>query len=148
MSKVLIADDEKNIRSSLSLAFRMEGYEVLTVENGRRALDAVERGGIDLLVLDLQMPELDGIATLGELRRRGHMLPTMILTAHGSVEKAVEATRLGAFDFVEKPPHAEKILLTARNALRQARLEEENRELRSRLEELEMLLKLQQKSKD
>jgi DNA-binding NtrC family response regulator len=134
MKTVLIADDEKNIRTSLGVAFRLDGYEVRTVENGRQALEAVERGGIDLIVLDLQMPELDGMETLRELRRREHGVPVMILTAHGTVETAVEATRLGAFDFVEKPPHAEKILLTARNALRQASLEDENRRLREEFE--------------
>jgi DNA-binding NtrC family response regulator len=72
---------------------------------------------------------------LREIRRRGHDLPVMILTAQGSIEKAVEATRLGAFDFVEKPPLSEKILLMARNALRQAHLEEENRELRADVEQ-------------
>jgi len=130
MKTVLIADDEKNIRTSLGVAFRLDGYEVRTVENGHQALEAVERGGIDLVVLDLQMPELDGMGTLRELRRRELNVPVMFLTAHGTVETAVEATKLGAFDFVEKPPHAEKILLTARNALRQASLEEENRRLR------------------
>ena len=130
MKTVLIADDEKNIRMSLGVAFRMDGYEVRTVEDGRRAVDAVERGGIDLVVLDLQMPELDGIETLRELRERGHEVPVMILTAHGTVERAVAATKLGAFDFVEKPPHSERILVTARNALRQASLEEENQQLK------------------
>jgi DNA-binding NtrC family response regulator len=134
MTTVLIADDEKNIRTSLGVAFRLDGYEVRTVENGRQALEAVERGGIDLVVLDLQMPELDGLETLRELRHREHSVPVMFLTAHGSIESAVEATRLGAFDFVEKPPHAEKILLTARNALRQASLEDENRRLREELD--------------
>jgi len=134
MKTVLIVDDEKNIRTSLGVAFRLDGYEVRTVENGRQALEAVERGGIDLVVLDLQMPQLDGMETLRELRRREISVPVMSLTAHATVETAVEATKLGAFDFVEKPPHAEKILLTARNALRQASLEEENRRLREEFE--------------
>jgi DNA-binding NtrC family response regulator len=134
MKTVLIADDERNIRNSLAVAFRLEGYEVQTVENGRQAVDTVDRGGIDLVVLDLQMPEMGGLEALRELRRRGSDVPVMILTAHGSIESAVEATRLGAFDFAEKPPHAEKILVTARNALRQANLEEENRELREEAE--------------
>ena len=130
MTRVLIADDERNIRRSLGATFRLEGYQVETADDGRQALGVLEDGQIDLMVLDLQMPELDGLETLRELRRRGHEVPVMILTAHGTIEKAVEATRLGAFDFVEKPVHSEKILLSARNALRQADLEQENRELR------------------
>jgi len=128
---VLIADDEKNIRDSLASTFRLEGYEVATVEDGDQAVRAVESGGFDLLLLDLQMPKLDGLQALQKLRELGHELPVIFLTAHGTIEKAVEAVRLGAFDFIEKPPHSEKILLSAKNALRQVDLEEENRELRS-----------------
>ncbi len=130
MTRVLIVDDEKNIRQSLGTTFRLEGWEVEIAGDGRQALGVLEDGGVDLVLLDLQMPHMDGLETLREMRRRGHEAPVMILTAHGSIESAIEATRLGAFDFVEKPPHAEKILVTARNALRQANLEEENRELR------------------
>jgi len=135
MTTVLIADDEPNIRNSLGTSFRLEGYRVETAEDGRAALAAIEAGGIDLVVLDLQMPVMDGLEVLREARRRGHAMPMMILTAHGTIEKAVEATRLGAFDFVEKPPRSDRILLTARNALRQAHLEEENRELRGEAEQ-------------
>jgi DNA-binding NtrC family response regulator len=131
---ILIVDDEPNIRSSLGTAFRLEGYRVETAADGPSALRAVDAGGVDLVVLDLQMPGMDGMEVLQELRRRGLRLPVMILTAHGTIEKAVQATRLGAFDFVEKPPRSERILLTARNALHQARLEAENRELRDEAE--------------
>jgi len=134
MKTILIADDEPNIRTSLGTAFRLEGYRVEAAEDGPQALAAVEAGEIDLVVLDLQMPGMDGLEVLRELRRRGHQVPVMILTAHGTIDKAVEATRLGAFDFVEKPPRSDRILLTARNALHQARLEEENRELRGEAE--------------
>jgi DNA-binding NtrC family response regulator len=131
MSTVLIVDDEKNIRSSLATTFELEGYAVATATNGVEALEVIGRGGIDLVLLDLQMPALDGIGALRRLREEGHDLPVIFLTAHGTIEKAVEAVRLGAFDFIEKPPHAERILITAKNALRQNELEEENRELRS-----------------
>jgi two-component system nitrogen regulation response regulator NtrX len=131
MSTILIADDERNIRSTLSNTFQMEGYDVVAVEDGEQAVTAVERGAIDLALLDLQMPKLDGLAALRKLRELKHDIPAIFLTAHGTFEKAVEAVReLGAFDFIEKPPHAEKILVSAKNALRQAELEEENRELR------------------
>jgi DNA-binding NtrC family response regulator len=134
MRTVLIADDEKNIRSSLKTTFRLGGYRVETAENGRQAIEAVERGAIDLVILDLQMPELDGTETLKELRKKGHEVPVVFLTAHGSVEGAVEAVKLGAFDFIEKPPHADRLLLAAKNALRQVELEEENLELQTRFD--------------
>jgi DNA-binding NtrC family response regulator len=130
MSTVLIVDDEKNIRSSLTTTFELEGFRVVTAADGAEALSALERGGVDLVLLDLQMPGLDGIGVLRGMREQGQEQPVIFLTAHGTIERAVEAVRLGAFDFLEKPPHAERILLTARNALRQAELEEENRELR------------------
>jgi DNA-binding NtrC family response regulator len=131
VKRLLVADDEKNIRATLATTFKLEGYRVETAENGKQALELVEGGGIDAIVLDLQMPELDGLETIAELRRRGHEQPVIFLTAHGSVERAVEAVRLGAFDFIEKPPHADKMLVAVRNALRQSALEEENRELRA-----------------
>ena len=130
MNTVLIVDDSKNIRSTLATTFRLENFRVEQAEDGEQALAAVERGGVDLLLMDLQMPGLDGMDVLRELRSRGHAQPVIFLSAHGTIDRAVEAVRLGAFDFLEKPPHAERILLTARNALRQAELEEENSELR------------------
>ncbi len=131
---VLITDDEKNIRNTVAATFRMEGYGVETAEDGEQAIAAVEKGGIDLVLLDVQMPGIDGLETLRRLRELGHEIPVIFLTAHGSIERAVEAVRLGAFDFIEKPPHADKILFSARNAMRQVDLEEENRELRGAVE--------------
>jgi len=121
MRTILIADDEKNIRETVATTFRLEGFHVETAENGTRAIAAVERGGVDVALLDLQMPGLDGMETLRGLRDLGHRLPVIFLTAHGTIERAVEAVRLGAFDFLEKQPHAEKLLLAVRNALRQRR---------------------------
>ncbi len=131
MTTLLVVDDEKNIRQSLANTFRLEGYRVQTADDGQAAVEAIEQGGVDLLLMDLQMPRLDGIRALARIRELGHELPVVFLSAHGTIEKAVEAVRLGAFDFIEKPPHSEKILLVVRNALRQAALEEENRELRA-----------------
>ena len=130
MRHVLIADDEKNIRSSVATTLKLDGYSVELAENGEEALAAAARGGIDLVMLDLQMPGIDGFETLRRLRERGDGVPVLFLTAHGTIEKAVEAVRLGAFDFIEKPPNSDRILLAVRNALRQSELESENRELR------------------
>ncbi len=134
MSTILVADDERNIRRSLQTTFSLEGYTVETVSDGEQAFALVERGGIDLVFLDWQMPNQDGLTTLRRLREAGHDLPVVFLSAHGTIERAVEAVRLGAYDFIEKPPHAERLLLTTKNALRQAALVEENRELRGEAE--------------
>ena len=135
MPTILITDDEPNIRKTLSQTFKLEGYRVETAGDGRQALGVLEDGGIDLVMLDLQMPHMDGLETLRELRKRGHAMPVMLLTAHGSIDVAVEAIKLGAFDFLEKPPHSEKVLLAARNALRQADLAAENAELRGEVDQ-------------
>ena len=134
MHTILVVDDEKNIRSSLAATFRLEGYAVTEAADGPQGIAAVERGGIDAVVLDLQMPGLDGMETLARLRHLGHSVPVVFLTAHGTIDLAVAAVRLGAFDFIEKPPQADRILLTVANALRQADLEQENRELRGEAE--------------
>jgi DNA-binding NtrC family response regulator len=129
MSTILIADDEKNIRGALARSLRLEGYAALEAENGADALAQIETGDVDLVILDLNMPQLDGLALLEKMQERGLAIPSLVLTAHGSIEKAVRAIRLGAFDFIEKPPGAERILLAVQNALRMGRLEEENKRL-------------------
>jgi len=130
MPTILIADDEKNIRQTLARALRLEGYATEEAEDGARALQRLEAGEIDLVVLDLQMPVLDGIGLLEAMAERRIQVPALVLTAHGSIEKAVRAVRLGAFDFIEKPPSVERIVLSIANALRYAGLQDENRRLR------------------
>ena len=130
MKSVLVADDEKNIRSTVATTLRLEGYRVETAADGAEVLAAAGRGSFDLVLLDLQMPVMNGLDALRGLRARGDSVPVIFLTAHGTIGKAVEAVRLGAYDFIEKPPNSDRILLAVRNALRHAALEEENRELR------------------
>jgi len=129
MPTILIADDEKNIRATLARALGLEGYATEEAEDGARALARIETGDIDLLLLDLQMPVMDGLALLERLAGRDRRLPVIVLTAHGSIEKAVRAVRLGAVDFIEKPPSSERILVAVANALRLERLTQENRRL-------------------
>src|SRR5262245_50452847 len=129
MATILVADDEKNIRSTLARGLQLEGHATVEAENGLEALALLEAGDIDLVILDLQMPGLDGLGLLEKMRERGLGVPSLVLTAHGSIEKAVRAVRLGAFDFIEKPPGAERILLAVENALKVGRLEQENRRL-------------------
>jgi two-component system nitrogen regulation response regulator NtrX len=127
---VLVVDDEPQILQVVGGLLLDEGFEVLTALDGESALRQVAEGAPDLVLLDIAMPGLDGLEVLAELKRQYPLLPVVMISAYGSVENAVKATRLGAYDFIEKPPHADKILLTLRNALEMARLTEENRRLR------------------
>ncbi len=129
MPTILVVDDEKNIRATLSRGLRLEGFATLEAADGAEALARLDEDEVDLLIVDLQMPVLDGLGLLEELGRRGKDLPALVLTAHGTIEKAVRAVRLGAADFIEKPPAMERILVAVRNALRVATLERENRRL-------------------
>jgi two-component system nitrogen regulation response regulator NtrX len=128
--KVLIIDDEEAIRSSLKMIFEYEGYDCLLAANGPAGLKIAEKESPDLVLLDIKMPQLDGMDVLKQIKAADDSPPVVILSGHGTVKTAVEATKLGAYDFIEKPPESERILLVARNALSQRRLTEENRRLK------------------
>ena len=134
MPTILIVDDEKNIRATLARGLRLEGYRTSEAANGRDALSVIEDGDVDAVLLDVQMPEMDGFAMLEDLRARGSTIPVIVLTAHGTIERAVRAVKLGAYDFVEKPPSMERILLAVGNALDRHRLAEENSRLAAETE--------------
>ncbi len=127
---LLVVDDEPQILQAVSGILQDEGFEVLTAPDGEAALKMVGEDLPDLVLLDIALPGMDGLEVLDRLKRQYSTLPVVMISAYGSVENAVKATRLGAYDFIEKPPHADKILLTVRNALEMARLSEENRRLR------------------
>ncbi|HVQ34914.1 MAG TPA: sigma-54 dependent transcriptional regulator [Candidatus Bathyarchaeia archaeon] len=129
MPTILIVDDEKNIRATIARGLRLEGFRTLEAENGEEALAILEDQGADAALLDVEMPKRDGLATLEAMRDRGIAVPAIVLTAHGSIERAVRAVKLGAFDFIEKPPSMERILLAVANALDRGRLVSENRRL-------------------
>src|SRR5574342_1335176 len=133
-STVLIVDDEAGVRSALSGVLRDEGYAVEAVESGEACLDRVARGPYDVIVLDIWLPGMDGLATLARLRERRVDSPVIMISGHGNIESAVRAIKMGAFDFVEKPLSLEKTVLVVRNALRQRTLEVENRALRARVD--------------
>src|SRR3982075_3765911 len=131
---ILIVDDEPGVRSALSGVLRDEGYEVEAVPSGEACLDRVTRGPVDLIVLDVWLPGMDGLATLARLRERQVEAQVVLISGHGNIESAVRAIKMGAFDFVEKPLSLEKTVLVIRNALHQRRLEAENRALRARVD--------------
>jgi two-component system nitrogen regulation response regulator NtrX len=133
MSSILIVDDEAGVRASLGGVLRDEGYRVDAVDSGEACLEQVTRQAYDVLLLDVWLPGIDGLATLERLRQRRVDAQVIMISGHGSVESAVRATKLGAFDFLEKPLALEKTVLAVRNALRQRRLEVENTRLRARV---------------
>jgi len=108
VKRVLIADDEINIRRVLEAILRRDGYEVVTAANGLEALAGMNRG-VHTVITDLKMPGLDGMALLRKLSADYPDVPVVMITAHGSVENAVEAVKLGAFDYLEKPFEQEQI---------------------------------------
>ena len=131
---VLIVDDEAGVRSALSGVLRDEGYNVDAVDSGEACLDRASRAPYDVIVLDIWLPGIDGLATLERLRERRVDAPVVMISGHGNIESAVRAIKLGAFDFVEKPLSLEKTVLVVGNAVRQRRLEAENRALRAHVD--------------
>jgi two-component system, NtrC family, nitrogen regulation response regulator NtrX len=131
---VLIVDDEAGVRSALSGVLRDEGYAVDAVESGEACLDRVTRSPYDVIVLDIWLPGIDGLATLARLRERRVDAPVVMISGHGNIESAVRAIKMGAFDFVEKPLSLDKTVLVVGNAVRQRRLEAENRALRAHVD--------------
>ena len=131
---ILVVDDEAGVRASLTGILGDEGYLVDAVESGEAGLLALESREYDLLLLDVWLPKMDGIETLSRVRTLDPDLPVVVISGHGSIETAVKAVRMGARDFVEKPLSLEKTLLVVKNALRQQRLETENRALKEQIE--------------
>jgi two-component system nitrogen regulation response regulator NtrX len=128
---VLIVDDEAGVRSALGGVLRDEGYAVEAVESGEACLDRVTRTPFDVIILDIWLPGMDGLVTLSRLRERRVDSPVVMISGHGNIESAVRAIKMGAFDFVEKPLSLDKTVLVVGNAVRQRRLEVENRALRA-----------------
>jgi two-component system nitrogen regulation response regulator NtrX len=131
---ILIVDDEAGVRASLGGVLRDEGYRVDTVESGEACLEQVGRESYDLILLDIWLPGIDGMVTLERLVARAVDVPVIMISGHANIEAAVKATKLGAFDFIEKPLSLDKTVLVVRNALRQRQLEIENRALRARVD--------------
>ena len=118
---VLVVDDEELIRWSLAEHLKAEGYTVNEAANGQEALEQVNAAAPDVILLDLKMPVMDGLSTLRRLREDGHEIPVIVLTAHGGVESAVEATRLGAADYLSKPFDLREISIVVKKAIDEER---------------------------
>ncbi|MFQ5767225.1 MAG: sigma-54-dependent transcriptional regulator [Acidobacteriota bacterium] len=129
---VLIIDDERGVRESLQMVLEYEGFRVSTAASGKEGLEQAAATPPDLIFLDVRMPGMDGLELLGRLRQAGVPAPVIVISGHGTISTAVQATKLGAFDFIEKPLGTDQVLLSAKNALRQRRLEEEVERLSGR----------------
>jgi len=130
---ILVVDDEPGVRSMLEAILKDEGYGVTAVGTGEDGVAAAARRPFDAMLLDVWLPGIDGIETLSRIKAQGIDAEIVMISGHSTIETAVKATKLGAFDFVEKPLSLEKTLLVLRNALRQRRLEKRNRSLLDQL---------------
>ena len=129
-ARLLIVDDEENVRVSMAGILEDEGFAVDAVASGEECLEAVDRHSYDAAFLDVWLPGKDGISVLEEVKNKCPGLYIIMISGHGSIETAVRATKLGAFDFIEKPLSVEKIMLVLNHALSQSHLEAENHNLR------------------
>jgi DNA-binding NtrC family response regulator len=132
-ARLLVVDDDPNTLASLSRAFRLAGYEATVCDSALRALELAKSERFDLILSDVVMPGRDGLTLLEDLKNAGVPTPVVMISGQASIEMAVRATRLGAVDFLEKPLSTEKLMVTVENVLKLSRLEQENRELRTRL---------------
>ena len=128
--RILIIDDEAAIRDSLKMTLEYDGYDVMQAATGEEGVKLVEREAPDLVFLDIKMPGMDGLEVLQKLRHLVEVTPFVVISGHADITTAVEATRLGAFDFIEKPLERERVLVTVRNAVDTRRLKTENKSFR------------------
>jgi DNA-binding NtrC family response regulator len=135
MATILVVDDEASIRRTLREILEYEDYGVDAVVDGEEALSAIRSNAYDLVLLDVKMPKLDGMEVLKAIAEEAPELPVVMISGHGTIETAVEATKLGAYDFIEKPPDLNRLLLTVRNALDHGQLETQNRRMRQAISE-------------
>jgi two-component system, NtrC family, nitrogen regulation response regulator NtrX len=137
---ILIVDDESGIRESLGALLRDEGYEAEAVASGEECLERIGRRQFDLILLDVWLKKMDGLETLEQIQTRDDAPMVVMISGHGNIETAVRATKLGAFNFIEKPLSLDTVILVVRNSLEYLRLESENRRLRAELEEKHQIL--------
>ena len=142
MRTILIVDDEQNMQSVLRILFQSKGYNTKVAANGREAIEVLSsHDPVDLVISDLKMPEMDGIALLKQIKILWPALPFILITAYGTIERAVEAMKLGAVDFITKPFNKELILHTLDRIWEFHRLERENKVLKEDQKEHDMIFR-------
>jgi two-component system nitrogen regulation response regulator NtrX len=140
-AKILVVDDEENIRKSLKMIFEYEGYQFIEAADGDEALTLIEDTvDLDLVLLDIKMPGKNGLEVLAEIKKRPYAPEVIMISGQGTIQTAVEATKLGAFEFLEKPLHRDRVLLSIRNALNQNILRRECQDLRKKAEKRHELI--------
>ena len=139
-TSVLIVDDEKGVQTSVQGILEDAGYKALAVSSGEEALEMLAEEKYPVVLLDIWLPGIDGLQTLAKIRQSAPEVVVIMISGHGSIETAVRSTKLGAFDFVEKPLSLEKTLLVVKNAFHQYQLEEENRNLRKQIEQEHVMI--------
>jgi two-component system, NtrC family, nitrogen regulation response regulator NtrX len=137
---ILIVDDESSIRQSLKGVLEDEGYQVTLADSGESCLDLLRRRGFDLILLDVWLPGMDGLEVLQSIKQADERAEVIMISGHGTIETAVRATKLGAFDFLEKPLSLEKTLILVKNAIAARKLRGENRELKRQLRGQDMIV--------
>ncbi len=133
MSKILLIDDEVSIRQTLKEILEYEKYQVEEVANGAEGLKKIENEHFDLVLCDIKMPKMDGMELLNAVYEKGIEIPFIMISAHGTIDNAVEATKKGAFDFISKPPDLNRLLVSVRNALDKSSLMAETKTLRKKV---------------
>jgi two-component system, NtrC family, nitrogen regulation response regulator NtrX len=134
MHNILIVDDEPGIRQSLKGVLEDEGYKTFAVGSGEACLEALEKRSFDVILLDIWLPGMDGLEALGRIKQADDAPEVIMISGHGTIETAVRATKLGAFDFLEKPLSLEKTLILLKNAIEARHLRGENRDLKKQLQ--------------
>ena len=133
MSKIIIIDDEQSIRNTLREILEYEKYEVDEAKDGDEALKKLENGNYDVALCDIKMPKVDGIEVLERVQEMGISTQFIMISAHGTIETAVSATKKGAYDFIQKPPDLNRLLVTLRNAMDKSSLVNETRTLKKKI---------------
>ena len=133
MARILVIDDEKSIRYVLKDILEHEGYDVEEAENGIEALKKIEEQVFDVVLCDIKMPKMDGIEVLEKASELAPDLPFIMISAHGTIETAVEATKKGAYDFLVKPPDLNRLLITVKNAQDKSKLVVQTKKLRKKV---------------
>ncbi len=133
MANILIIDDEKAIRYALREILEHEGHKVEEAEDGQQGCTKAKAGKFDLVLCDIKMPKMDGLEVLEKIQQFNEELPVVMISGHGTIETAVDALKKGAFDFIQKPPDINRILVSVRNALDRGKLVEETKVLRQKV---------------